>query len=43
MKQEGILALIMGLIIGFALGYYVGHEKGMDSNTFRFELNSSGK
>lgn len=40
MKQESILALIFGLIIGFALGYYVGHEKGLDSNTFRFELNS---
>ena len=40
MKQEGVLALILGLIIGFALGYYIGHEKGLNSHTFHFELNS---
>lgn len=41
MKQEGILAIILGLIIGFAMGYYVGHERAIqENNTFRFELNS---
>jgi len=41
MKNEGIIAMIIGIIIGFAAGYYVGHERAIqDNNTFRFELRS---
>lgn len=41
MKQEGILAIIIGIIIGFAAGYYIGHERAIqENNTFRFELRS---
>jgi len=37
MKQEGILATILGIIIGFAIDYYVGHEQAIrENNTFRF-------